>query len=115
MNPDIKKFIDFFHDASVKIRREKPIFIRGKDGNLVRLALKQFSKQQLEMLAVWFLEKKRKLSPAIGAMLSKAVLEELDRKIKSPDFWKDLDKIHEKYYKQYYDSSNSPAERTGGK
>ncbi len=100
---DIKQFIDFFHDASIKIRKEKPIFTRGKDGNLVKLALRQFSKQQLEMLAVWFLEKKRKLSPAIGTMLSKAVLEELDKKIKDPAFWKDLDKIHEKYYKQNYD------------
>jgi|SRR3989344_5337805 len=103
MGPDIKKFIDFFHDACLKIRKEKAKFVRGKDGNLVKLALRQFSKQQLEMLAVWFLEKKPKLSPAIGAMLSKVVLEELDRKIKSPDFWKDLDKIHEKYYKQQYD------------
>lgn len=103
MSSDIKKFIDFFHNASLKIRNEKPEFTRGKDGNLVRNALKTFSRQQLEMLAVWFLEKKRKLSSSLGSMLSNIVLEELDRKIKSPSFWKDLDKIHEKYYKQNYD------------
>ena len=102
---DIKKFIDFFHDASLKIRNEKPKFVRGKDGNLVKSALKTFSRQQLEMLACWFLEKKPKLSLSLGAMLSKNVLEELERKIKDPNFWKDLDKIHEKYYKQHYDSA----------
>lgn len=104
MNSNIKKFIDFFHDACLKIRKEKPKFTRGKDGNLVKLALKTFSCQQLEMLAVWFLEKKQKVFPTIGAMLSDAMMEELERKIKDPNFWKDLDKIHEKYYKQNYDS-----------
>lgn len=103
MNPDIKKFIDFFHDAVLKIRKEKAKFIRGKDGNLVKLALKTFSRQQLEMLSLWFLEKKQRVSPTIGAMLSNIMSEELERKIRDPSFWKDLDKIHEKYYKQEYD------------
>ena len=102
---DIKQFIDFFYTASIKIRKQKPEFTRGKDGNLVKLCLKKFSRQQLEMLAVWFLEKKRKVSPTIGAMLSLAMSEELERKIKDPSFWKDLDKIHEKYYKQNYDTT----------
>ena len=96
---DIKKFIDFFHDACVKIRKEKPKFIRGKDGNLVKLALKKFSRQQLEMLAVWFLEKKRKVSPTIGAMLGKEMMKDLNEAISKPNFWKDLDKIHEKYFR----------------
>lgn len=92
---DIKVFIDFFHDASVKIRKEKPIFMRGKDGNLVKLALKKLSESQLEMLAVWFLAKKPKLKPTIGAMLSNTVLEELIKKIKDPHFWRELDEIYE--------------------
>jgi len=95
---DIKEFIDFFHDAAQKIRGEKPRFVRGKDGKLVQEALKKFSRQQLEMLAVWFLHKKRKMSLSIGAMLSKAVTEELERTIQNPSFWKELDSIHEKYY-----------------
>ena len=95
---DIKSFIDFFYDASLKIRKESPVFKRGKDGNLIKLALKKFSRVQLEMLAVWFLAKKPKLQPTIGAILSKSMLEELERKIQSPNFWKDLDMIFEKYY-----------------
>lgn len=105
MGSDIKKFIDFFHDACLKIRNEKPKFVRGKDGNLVKNALKIFSRQQLEMLAVWFLEKKKKLSPTIGGMFSLAMSEELKETIKKQSFWKDLDKIHEKYYKQNYDTA----------
>jgi len=98
MKNSIKTFIDFFHDASLKIRKEKPLFIRGKDGNLVKLALNRLSENQLEMLAVWFLAKKPKLAATIGAMLSRAVLEELTRKIKDPYFWKELDEIYEKNF-----------------
>ncbi|QQG42347.1 MAG: hypothetical protein HYW15_02425 [Candidatus Giovannonibacteria bacterium] len=95
---EIKAFIDFFYDACQKIRKEKAVFERGKDGKLVKLALKKFSSVQLEMLAVWFLAKKPKLQPKIGAMLSKNMLEELERKIRQAIFWKDLDMIFEKYY-----------------
>jgi hypothetical protein len=95
---DIKVFIDFFHDASLKIRKKKPVFTRGKDGNLVRLALKSFSREQLEALALWFLYKKQKMSASIGAMLSKAVLEELKETITKSNFWKELDEIHGKYF-----------------
>ncbi|KKT57392.1 MAG: hypothetical protein UW93_C0004G0007 [Parcubacteria group bacterium GW2011_GWC1_45_13] len=100
MNPrkqknDIKAFIDFFHDACLKIRKEKPKFARGKDGKLAKYALAKFSRVQLEMLAVWFLAKKPKLAPSMGAMLSSNVLLELEREIKKPSFWKDLDSILE--------------------
>ncbi len=101
---DIKKFIDFFHDAVIKIRNQKAVFVRGKDGNLVKSALDVFSRSQLEMLAIWFLAKKDKLSPTIGAMLSRVVLEELQRKMKESGFWKDLDEVYERYYQ-------SPKER----
>ncbi|MBI2023736.1 hypothetical protein HYT01_04225 [Candidatus Giovannonibacteria bacterium] len=97
---DIKEFIDFFHDAVQKIRKEKAVFIRGKDGMLVKTALKIFSREQLESLALWFLYKKSKMSPTVGAMLSKAVLEELKETIKKPDYWKILDEIQGKYYSE---------------
>ena len=107
---DIKKFIDFFHNAVIKIRNQKAVFVRGKDGNLVRSALRAFSRSQLEMLAIWFLAKKEKLSPTIGAMLSAAVLEELERKIKEPGFWVDLDELYEKYYAPAADAAFSVEE-----
>ena len=95
---DIKLVIDFFHDASVKIRKEAPKFERGKDGRLVKNALKKFSRTQLEMLTVWFLAKKPKLQSKIGMMFSAKLLEELEKKIKSPSFWKELDEIFEEHY-----------------
>jgi len=95
---DIKLFIDFFHDAALRIRKQKPTIIRGKDGRLVERALLFFSRSQLEMLSVWFLVKKTKMSPTIGAMLSDVVLEELSCAIRSASFWKDLDTISEQYF-----------------
>lgn len=95
---DIKEFIDFFHDASVKTRGVPALIVRGRDGRLTESALKKFSRSQLEMMAVWFLAKKTKLKPAIGTMLSKALMEELELKLKHHGFWKELDEIYEKYY-----------------
>ncbi|OGF61297.1 hypothetical protein A2662_03695 [Candidatus Giovannonibacteria bacterium RIFCSPHIGHO2_01_FULL_45_33] len=95
---DIKEFIDFFHDASTKTRGVSAIIVRGRDGRLVQRALKIFSRTQLEMMAVWFLANKTKLKPAIGTMLSKKLMEELELKLKHHSFWKELDEIYEKYY-----------------
>ena len=95
---DIKLFIDFFHTATQRIRNEKALFVRGKDGNLVKLALRTFSRPQLEMLSIWFLAHKIKMQPTIGAMLSGAVMEELERQIARPTFWKDIDAVYEKYF-----------------
>ena len=97
-NNDIKEFIDFFHEATKKIRGVEPKFMRGRDGKLTELALKKFSRTQLEMMAVWFLAKKSKLSPAVGTMLSKALMEELELKLKNHTFWKELDEIYERYF-----------------
>ena len=50
------------------------------------------------MLTVWFLAKKPKLQSKIGMMFSAKLLEELEKKIKSPSFWKELDEIFEEHY-----------------
>lgn len=97
-NPDIKRFIDFFCEACHRIRNEKPVFTRGKDGWLVKLALKKLSESQLEQLALWFLEKKKTLSATIGAMLSKKVLESLRSDMNRYDFWKEINAIYDKHY-----------------
>ncbi len=97
---DIKLFIDFFFDATQKIRKTKAIFIRGKDGTLVERDLKIFSRSQLEMLTVWFLAKKPKLAATIGAMLSNKFIEELKKQLSQSEFWRDLDELYEIYYKK---------------
>lgn len=91
--------MDFFNEASLKIRREKPIFTRGKDGWLVKIALKKISFSQLEQLTLWFLERKKNLSTTIGALLSKKVLETLEKDMERADFWKEVNEIYDKYYK----------------
>jgi len=95
---DIKEFIDFFYEASRKIRKADAKIVRGRDGRLTELALNKFSRTQLEMMAVWFLAKKPKLNPAIGTMLSKALMEELELKLKHHSFWKELDEVYERYF-----------------
>lgn len=97
-NPDIKRFIDFFCEASHRIRHEKPVITRGKDGWLVKLALRKLSESQLEQMALWFLDKKKTLSTTIGAMLSKSVLGTLREDMNRHDFWKEINSIYDKYY-----------------
>lgn len=97
-NKNIKIFIDFFHEAAQKVRKEKPKFTHGKDGKLVKLALARISEQQLEQLALWFLERKRTLSTTIGAMLSRTVLEALEQDMKRPGFWTELASISDTYF-----------------
>lgn len=98
--PDIKRFIDFFYEACKKIRREKAVITRGKDGKLAKIALKRLSLIQLEQLALWFLVKKSDLRTTIGAMLSKKVLRSLENDMNRGDFWKEIDRIFYRYYPQ---------------
>jgi hypothetical protein len=97
-NPDIYRFIDFFVRAGEKIRGKKPEVIRGKDGRLVSLALRKLSVSKLETLAVWFLTKKKNLRPLIATMLSRNVLEELERAMNKSSFWKDVEQLMDQYY-----------------
>jgi len=97
-NPEIKQFIDFFCRSSQKIRNQKPIIIHGKDGALTKFALKKMSLSQLEQMSLWFLEKKKSLSPKIGTMLSKRVMETFERDMRLPDFWKEIENIYAKHY-----------------
>lgn len=97
-NPNIYRFIDFFVRTGEKIRGEKPIIIRGKDGKLVSYALRRIPVGKLETLAVWFLARKKKLQPLVGTMVSHKVLEELEREINKSSFWKEIDALMDMYY-----------------
>jgi len=97
-NPEIKQFIDFFVDAAKRIRNEKPLIVQGKDGRLVKLALRKLSESQLEQLSLWFLEKKKGLATSIGAMLSRAVLENIRQDMNQEGFWGEVSIIYDQYY-----------------
>lgn len=98
-NPDIKKFIDFFFEATQKIKKIKPVITHGKDGVLTKLALNKLSLSQLEQLALWFLTKKQGLSLTIGAMLSRRVLDSLKYDMERPNFFKEIDIVYEQYFR----------------
>ena len=95
-NPDIKRFIDFFCEACKRIRKEKPIITKGKDGWLTKLALKAVSESQLEQLAIWHLEKNRHMQATIGAMLAKKSLEILRDSMNRNDFWKEINSSYDR-------------------
>ncbi len=97
-NPDIFRFVDFFVRTGEKIIGKKPTVVRGKDGRLVALALKKLPVAKLETLAVWFLARKKNLRPLIGTMLSRVVLEELERAMNKSSFWKEIDALMDTYY-----------------
>lgn len=97
-NPDIFRFIDFFVQTGEKILGKKPTIVRGKDGKLVSYGLRHIPVGKLETLAVWFLARKQKLQPLIGTMLSRRVLEELEREMNKSSFWKEIDALMDRYY-----------------
>lgn len=57
------------------IRNSKPIFVRFKDGNLVKAALKHLNQGQLQLLFAWFLHERKQMRATIGAALCKEVIE----------------------------------------
>lgn len=64
-----------FNRLTIEIRSTKPVFVRFKDGNLIKNALKHLSEWQIRTLFVWFLKEKRDMQPTVGAALSSAVIE----------------------------------------
>lgn len=97
-NPDIKRFIDFFCEACKRIRKEKPVVVKGKDGRLTKLALRAVSESQLEQLAIWHLEKNRHMQATIGAMLAKKSLEILRDDMNRNDFWKEINSSYDRHW-----------------
>lgn len=57
------------------IRGTKPIFVRWKDGNLIKAALKHLNEGQLQLLFAWFLKERRKMQATVGAALCREVIE----------------------------------------
>lgn len=97
-NPDIKRFIDFFCEACKRIRKEKPMITKGKDGRLAKLALRAVSESQLEQLAIWHLEKNRHMQATIGSMLAKKSLEILRSDMNRNDFWKEINSSYDRHW-----------------
>lgn len=68
---DLMKTFDRYAQAT---RGERPIFIRFKDGKLIKHALTWLNESQISMLFAWFLHEKKDMRPTIGAALCKEVI-----------------------------------------
>jgi hypothetical protein len=69
-------FFGKFSQLTWGIRHTRPIFVKFKDGNLLKHALGHLTEFQLELELVWFLQNKPEMKPTIGAALCKEVIED---------------------------------------
>ncbi len=80
------------------IRKIKPCFIRFKDGNLIKNALRHLSKFQIEMLFIWFLKEKINMQPTIGAALCKEIIRDfINASHKEYGFYNKLEQLANQY------------------
>ena len=68
---DLMRTFDRYTQAA---RNERPIFVRFKDGKLIKHALTWLNESQISMLFAWFLQEKKDMRPTIGAALCKEVI-----------------------------------------
>lgn len=75
------------------IRGVKPEFVRFKDGNLIKCALKYLSLGQIELLFIWFLREKVLMNETIGAALCTEVIADfIETSHKEYGFYRRLEK-----------------------
>ena len=67
-------FLWKFGQLCQAIRKTKPVLVKHKDGNLLKLALEHLTEFQLELELVWFLENKKEMNPSLGAALCREVI-----------------------------------------
>jgi len=67
-------FLWKFGQLCQAIRKTKPVLVKYKDGNLLKLALEHLTEFQLELELVWFLENKKEMNPSLGAALCREVI-----------------------------------------
>lgn len=80
------------------IRGVRPIFVRFKDGNLIKHALRHLNEFQVDMLFVWFLKEKVKMQPTIGAALCKEVISDfITTSHREYGFYSRLDQLWRQY------------------
>lgn len=90
------------------IRKTRPVFVKFKDGNLLKHALRHLTEFQLELELIWFLENKREMQPTIGAALCNEVINDfIQTSLKEYGFYNSLERIALRY------SRREPAEVKG--
>lgn len=91
-------FFGKFSQLCRGIRHTEPIFVKFKDGNLIKHALRHLTEFQLEMEFIWFLENKREMKAGIGAALCKeAIGDFIKASYREYGFYGRLERIALKY------------------
>ncbi len=91
-------FFGKFSQLCRGIRCTEPIFVKFKDGNLLKHALRHLTEFQLEMEFIWFLENKLEMKASIGAALCKEVIEDfIKASYQEYGFYGRLERIALKY------------------
>lgn len=91
-------FLWKFGQLCQAIRKTKPVLVKYKDGNLLKLALEHLTEFQLELELVWFLENKKEMSPSLGAALCREVIRDfIKASSRQYGFYGNLERIALKY------------------
>jgi len=91
-------FFGKFSQLTWGIRHTRPIFVKFKDGNLLKHALGHLTEFQLELELVWFLQNKPEMKPTIGAALCKEVIEDfIQTSFKEYGFYNTLERTALQY------------------
>ncbi len=91
-------FLWKFGQLCQAIRKTKPVLVKYKDGNLLKLALEHLTEFQLELELVWFLENKKEMSPSLGAALCREVIRDfIKASSRQYGFYGNLERVAMKY------------------
>jgi len=91
-------FIAKFSQLCRGIRHAEPVFVKFKDGNLIKHALRHLTEFQLEMEFIWFLKNKREMKASISAALCKEVIGDfIKASYQEYGFYGSLERIALKY------------------
>ncbi len=91
-------FFGKFAQLCQAIRHTRPIFVKFKDGNLLKHALRHLTEFQLELELIWFLQNKREMTPTIGAALCKEVIDDfIKASFKEYGFYNSLERTALQY------------------
>ena len=94
-------FFGKFAQLTWGIRHTRPIFVKFKDGNLLKHSLRHLTEFQLELELVWFLQNKPEMQPTIGAALCKEVINDfIQASFKQYGFYNTLERTALQYSKR---------------
>jgi len=95
-----RDLIGAFKTYCVGIRGVEPQFVRYKDGNLIKHALRHLNANDIQMLFLWFLQNCTNMQPSLGAALCREVIAAYIKASHSEyGFYNNMDRLARQYAK----------------